>query len=86
MIYENDLIEQRKQKDDFFKNSNHSPLTAGQQQTFSNLNYFTVSDKYKFHVTLKEFNHQTPIKMMTSKGDVQDYIKYASIEFQVDKS
>ena len=31
MSYENDLIEQRKQKDVFFKNSNHSPLTTGQQ-------------------------------------------------------
>jgi len=84
MSYENELTEQRKQKDVFFKTSNHSPLTTGQKLTFNRLNYFPVSDEYKFQVTLKEFAQQTPIKMLTSKGDEQNYIKYAYVEFQVD--
>ncbi len=84
MSYENEIIEQRKLKDDFIKTSHQSPLTVEQQITFKELNYFPVSDKYKFHVILKEFAQQTPVKMMTSKGDVQDYIKYAYLEFQVD--
>lgn len=84
MSYENEIIEQRKLKDEFMKNAHQSPLTEKQKLTFKKLNYFPASDKYKFHVALKEFAQQTPIKMMTSKGDVQDYIKYAYIEFQVD--
>jgi uncharacterized protein (DUF1684 family) len=84
MSYENDLFEQRKLKDDFIKISHQSPLTKEQQLTFKELNYFPVLDKYKFHVVLKEFTQQTPVTMMTSKGDAQDYVKYAYLEFQVD--
>ncbi len=58
MSYENDLIEQRKLKDDFVKTSHQSPLTKEQQLIFKELSYFPVSDKYKFHVELKEFTNK----------------------------
>ncbi len=84
MRYEDQLINIRKQKNEFFKNSNHSPLTPQQQEVFHSLDYYNVNEKFKFVVELKLFNQQERVNIVTSKGDVQEYIKHGFIEFEID--
>ena len=70
-------------KNRFLKNSPHSPLTSEQREGFTELDYFPINEEYKFEVELKEFSEQSIIKMVTSKGTEQEYIRFGYIEFEV---
>jgi len=84
MNYQKQIEEFRKEKDMFFKTSPYTPLTSEQQEAFSGLNYFRVDEKFRFIVELKEFKNKTLIKIITSKGTEQEYIRYGFVEFEVD--
>jgi len=77
------IEEERKNKNIFFKNSPHSPLTPEQKATFVSLNYFPVNEHYKYTVKLKKYNTQEEISILTSTGQTQQYLRYAYVEFKV---
>ncbi len=84
MSYEEQLTSIRVNKDEFFKSSDHSPLTPQQREVFHNLDYYEPNKDLKFTVELKLFNQQARVNIMTSKGNVQEYIKHGYVEFEVD--
>ena len=84
MDYIKQIEEFRKEKDLFFKTSPYTPLTPEQQRKFQGLEYFQVEEKYRFIVELKELKNKTMVKIITSKGTEQEYIRYGVIEFEVD--
>jgi len=84
MSYTEHITGNRMKKDKFFKESPHSPLTPQQKETFQELTYFPADEKYSFKVNLKQFSQQDTIDIMTSKGQVQKYIRYGHIEFEID--
>lgn len=79
-----DLETYRERKDQFFKNDSHSPLTAEQRETFSGLNYYPENLDLRFEIEVELFEEQEQITMQTSTGDVQDYIRWGRIQFEVD--
>lgn len=84
MTYE-DIIEKiRREKDEYFKNSPYSPLTETQKLNFHGLSYFPVDPKYRFELKLNEFQNKAKIKIITSKGTEQEYIRYGYFEFEID--
>ena len=78
-----ELIEFRKQKDEFFINDNHSPLQQDQKERFVGLKYFPENSNLLFELNIEEFPEKETIKMQTSTGDLQTYIRFGKIRFQV---
>ncbi len=82
MTYEAKTAESRAEKNNFFKGS-YSPLTEEQKKEFTELQYYSINSDYHYSVKLKLFSLQEEVKIMTSKGEIQDYIKHGYIEFVV---
>jgi len=86
MTYDAKINENRVKKNDFFKNSSYSPLTEEQKKNFKELQYFDVNSDYSYKVKLNLFSLQEKVKIMTSKGEVQNYIKHGYIAFEVNSA
>jgi uncharacterized protein (DUF1684 family) len=79
-----DLEQFRKQKDQFFGSDPHSPLSAAQKRAFKGLSYYAENPALRFDVTVEPFAEQKHIRMQTSTGDVQDYVRHGTFRFKVD--
>jgi uncharacterized protein (DUF1684 family) len=79
-----ELEEFRKEKDEFFRSDPRSPLSREQKRGFSGLNYYPENDALRFDVTAEPFSEHSHVQMQTSTGDVQDYVKYGTFDFEVD--
>lgn len=79
-----DLIEFRRQKDDFFRDDYHSPLTPDQQEHFDGLRYFEPNPELDLTVEVDEFDKKDTLQMETTTGGVQTYQRFGTFEFQVD--
>ena len=73
----------REEKDFFFKGHPQSPLTHEQKHSFTKMDYFPVNKNYRFEVELNEFKDKRHIEMQTSTGEIQDYIDYGTVSFDV---
>lgn len=82
--YEEMVRRQREEKDFFFKGHPQSPLTHEQKHDFLRLDYFPADKKYHYEVEINEFKDKKHVEMQTSTGEIQDYIDYGTISFDVD--
>ena len=73
----------RHNKDDFFKNDHHSPLTHEQKHHFSGLKYFKENPDLIFTVNVEEFPKKDLVKIQTSTGEIQTYERYGKFAFDV---
>lgn len=73
----------RKEKDRFFKTSDQSPLTAQQKKTFHGLAYFPGNPALRFEIPLEKFAKPEYVRMQTSTGATQDYVRAGQIHFRV---
>lgn len=78
-----ELEEFRKLKDEFMRDHFQSPLTAEQRKNFQGLNYFPENDALRFDLALERYAKPEAVRMQTSKGEVQDYLKVGQIHFPV---
>src|SRR5882672_738297 len=78
------LVEQRRQKDAFFKTSPYSPLQPEQQAAFDHLSYFEPNPALSFDLAPEEFAEKANIRMQTSTGDTRYYQRWGRITFQVE--
>jgi uncharacterized protein len=72
------------EKDNFFKNDPHSPLTPEQKIKFKGLNYFPENLDLRLKVAVRRIKETQPVTMMTSKGTTQDFVRYGRFTFTVD--
>jgi hypothetical protein len=79
-----ELIEFRKEKDEFFRDHFQSPLTREQKKTFQGLNYFPGNEDLILEVQVEEFDPKDTIEMQTTTGDTQIYERYGRFRFQVE--
>lgn len=79
-----ELIEFRKEKDEFFRDHFQSPLTREQKKTFQGLNYFPGNEDLILEVQVEEFDPKDTIEMQTTMGDTQIYERYGRFRFQVE--
>ena len=78
------LTQFRAQKDDFFENDHHSPLTDEQKRNFDGLQYFSEAPDLRFEVTLERFDPIDQVEIQTNTGAVQSYQRYGRFRFTVD--
>jgi hypothetical protein len=74
----------RREKDDFFRTSPDSPLTADQQEAFAGLRYFPENPALRLVVQVERVPQPETIPMQTSTGDVRDYERYGRFTFEVE--
>jgi len=79
----NRLEEIRQEKDHFFLESPHSPLTHEQKASFDGLDYFPENPELDLTLELEEFEEKVQITMQTSTGDIQTYQRYGLVQFEV---
>ncbi len=79
-----DLQTFRKQKDEFFLTSPHSPLTADQKVSFNGLVYFPENEALNLEVAIERFPAGDEIQIQTNTGDVQRYERFGRFTFEVD--
>jgi uncharacterized protein (DUF1684 family) len=78
------LIADRRDKDAFFRNHQHSPLTPAQRQTFSGLSYYPENKKLVIDVTVERFAEQQQILMQTNRDELRPFFKHGTFEVEVE--
>lgn len=77
------LLAERRQKDEFFKSSRHSPLTPQQRQTFMGLAYYDPNPALDLTREVHEFTDKETLMMQTTTGDVRTFQKWGTFSFVV---
>ncbi len=79
----NNYAAQRAAKDDYFRQSSHSPLTQDQQKSFKQLPYFAPTEALVVTATIERFENPDSIKMQSSTGKLIDYMRWGKATFFV---
>ncbi len=74
----------RAEKDDFFAHHPQSPLDYDQKDNFDGLNYFSENPALRFELEIDEFDQKEEIEIQTSTGDLQHYIRFGKVQFDVE--
>ena len=78
------ILAERRQKDQFFKTHPQSPLTPAQQETFNGLRYYDPNPELDLMVTITPFADGKFVPIQTTTGDVRQYKRYGEFTFRVD--
>lgn len=79
-----DWNEFRREKDDYFRTSRHSPLSAEQKATFKGLRYYPSSEQWVFDVPLEPYASPKKVILTTNTGEVQEYLNVGRVRFSVE--
>jgi uncharacterized protein (DUF1684 family) len=73
----------RQEKDEVFKTSRQSPLTAEQKREFHGLNYYPENPSLRLELPMERFARAEPVVLATSTGDEQEYFHVGQVRFDV---
>ena len=79
-----ELIEFRKLKDMFFKSDPDSPLSVEQKSAFQGLRYYQENPALRFESEVETFDEHKHVHMQTGTGEIEEYVKYGKVRFEVD--
>ncbi|MBN2275873.1 MAG: DUF1684 domain-containing protein [Bacteroidales bacterium] len=82
-IWKNTIIEERNQKDLFFKNHSDSPIPFFYRQQFSGLNYYPPDPDVQFELKLHEHNEKKILKINDTKGNVRKFFRWGEFLFRI---
>jgi len=79
----------RKERDEFFKTHQRSPLSEKERKNFKGLTYYPFSPNYVFNGPIKRYvlninNPEYYATFITNKGVNKRYIRYGKFRFQLD--
>ncbi len=74
----------REEKDEFFRESHHSPLLPEQRADFGGLKYFPENPELRLEVEVAEFDEQDELQIQTNTGEVQTYRRFGRFQFEVE--
>ena len=83
------VIEWRKERDEFFKTHERSPLTPKQKRIFKGLKYFPFDPQYIFSGQIERYSFYINDPkyyaiILTNKGTSKRYIRYGKFHFKLD--
>jgi hypothetical protein len=84
--FEEELRDLRRDKDSFFRADIDSPIPPDKRPTFRGLNYYPPDKAFRVQARLTRFDSPEPLKVDTSTGEPQTYLKYGKIEFEIQGS
>jgi len=84
----NYVMEWRKDRDQFFKTHQRSPLTPAEKKSFKGLRYYPFDSQYVFSSQIERYNfHINNPKyyatFLTNKGTNKRYIRYGKLRFKL---
>jgi uncharacterized protein (DUF1684 family) len=82
------VAEWKKDRDEFFRSHERSPLTPDEKRHFKHLDYFPFNPKYVFYGDIERysFNINNPkyyAIFLTNKGTSKRYIRYGKFHFEL---
>lgn len=88
-LQEKRVLEWRKERDEFFRNHQRSPLTLREKRNFKGLNYYRFSQQYVFLGQIERYilhinNPKYYATFLTNKGINKRYIRYGKFHFNLD--
>ncbi len=78
------LLAQRRQQDNFFKQHPQSPLTPEQKKTFTGLRYYNPNPALDLTVTVERFTDEQVVAIQTTTGDYRQHRRYGTFTFTVE--
>jgi uncharacterized protein len=81
---EKQLLATRQEKDQLFKSSLDSPLTAEQQAKFNGLSYYPPNPDLDLTLSVEKMDNPGTVTIETTSGDTRTYRRYGQIKFTVD--
>jgi uncharacterized protein (DUF1684 family) len=82
------VMEWRKERDEFFKTHERSPLTPNQKKVFEGLKYYPFNPRYifsgqieRYHFYINDPNYY--VILSTNKGTSKRYIRYGRFNFRI---
>src|SRR4030067_3576546 len=83
------VMDWRKERDEFFKTHERSPLTPKEKRNFKSLKYFPFDSKYVCYAEIERdiFHINNPryyATFLTNKGTNKRYIRYGKVRFRLD--
>ena len=83
--YHEHIEEQRKRKEEYFANGEHSPIPPDQRgEDFPGLEYFPPDPSYRFELPLSEHEEKETVTVGTSADGEQEYLRWGEFEFTID--
>ena len=79
-----ELEQFRERKNRFFKTDASSPLTPEQRESFEALNYYPENPALRFELEIEPLAAPEEVEMQTSTGDIQTYLRWGKVSFEVD--
>lgn len=81
-------MEWRKERDEFFKNHQRSPLTPKEKRVFKGLKYYAFDSKYVLSGEIKRYNFHINnpdyyATFLTNRGTNKRYIRYGKFHFSL---
>jgi hypothetical protein len=80
---ESRLLAERAQKDQFFKQSEQSPLTPDQQDRFTGLRYYPPNAALDLVVPVEHLDEGQPVAIETTTGEIRRYHRYGRFTFTI---
>ncbi len=77
------LKRERKQKGWFFAVNPRSPIPPEKRENFSGLDYYPPNSDYRFELELHEYGEKETLKMATTGGEEQEYIRWGEFRFEL---
>lgn len=89
VLREKRVMDSRKERDEFFKTHERSPLTPKQKRVFEGLKYYPFNPRYiffgqieRYHFYINDPNYY--VILSTNKGTQKRYIRYGRFNFRID--
>jgi len=80
------VMEEREQKDEFFKMHPQSPLSFKDRQRFNGLLYYPPDSGYRFELPLHEHARKSVLTIEDTQGNEREYLRWGEFRFTVDNA
>ncbi len=81
---EDPLVQARRERDRFFKDSSQSPIPERDRNQFHGLNYYPIDPGLRFHLKLVRYPAPERVRLETNTGEIRDGLRYGYFEFRAE--
>src|SRR3990172_3682936 len=81
---EAEILQARREKDEYFKKATDSPVPLQIRVIFRGLEYYPIDWKYRFEGPVNRYPNPRKFKMITTTGERRDAVTYGYIQFLLD--
>ncbi|HDP66930.1 MAG TPA: DUF1684 domain-containing protein [Candidatus Marinimicrobia bacterium] len=84
LVWRERILEEREQKDEFFKLHPQSPLSFKDRQKFNRLQYYPPIFSYCYELPLYEHAQKSVLTIEDTQGNEREFLRWGEFRFSVD--